>query len=252
MKKLVAMLLTILMIISIVSITAYAAIPEQSFQCTVVEADLSGENYQIYFMGCRGHYENGVVTLYITNTSNKDIDFQVAIGYSNSDKEHPTTVESGYVTLKPGITGKFVLENLAKTPEKSNDELGYIPNSQLSENSVVRVQARGIKAGDTFIVCGFNRYYNLRDTNYAALEVGSVTAVPTSYLYINDAKLVIKKEVKEKESNEYTLMQPPTEVVNALITFTVSSAIVCVGGLIIYTVVFIIKRRQNDDRTWKV
>ena len=242
MKKIVA----VLMILFIVSVTAYAAVPSQSYLCTVNEVDLSGDSYQLYFMGCRGHYENGAITLYITNTSKQKIDFQVIIGYSGS-KEVPTTAESGYVTLEPGVTGKFILENLFNIYEKANTDLGYVPDSHLSENSVVRVQAKGIKAGDTFIVCGFHSYYAARDTNYSGVEAGSVMSVPTSYIYINDAKRVIKKEVEEKEVTEYTLTQPATETVNGLITFTVSSAIVCVGGLAIYLTVFIKKRRENDD-----
>ncbi len=242
MKKIIA----ILMIIFTLSVTAYAAVPEESYKCTVNKADLSGENYQIYFTGCMGHYENDAITIYVTNTSKREIEFQVTIGYSGSN-ETPTTVESGYVKLPVGVTGKFVLENLMNTPEKANNDLGYVPNSHLSEKSVVRVQARGMEEGDTFIVCGFRHYGVVRDTTFSNLEAGSVIPVATSYVYINEAKLVIKEEVEEKEVTKYTLYQPPIEVVNGFITLTVSSAIICIGGLIIYTVVFIKKRREHND-----
>ncbi len=242
MKKLFA----IFLIFTILSVTVTAVVPGQSFLCTVNEADLSGKNYQIYFSNCRGHYENDAVTIYVTNTTDREIDFQVTIGFSGS-KENPTTVESGYVTLQPYVTGKFVLDNLFNVPERANDELGYIPNSHLSADSVVRVQARGIEPGDTFLVCGFSRYGYARDTGFSSLEPNAIKTVPTTYGYINDAKLVIKKEVEEKEVTEITLEQPDTETVNKFITFTVASAIVCAGGLIIYTVTFIIKRRQKND-----
>lgn len=242
MKKLFA----IFLMLAILSVTVTAIVPGQSFLCTVYETDSSGENYQIYFSNCRGHYENDAVTIYVTNTTDREIDFQVTIGFSGS-KENPTSVESGYVTLKPYVTGKFVLENLFNVPEKANNDLGYIPNSHLSANSVVRVQARGIKEGDTFLVCGFSRFWGAWDTNFSGLEPNAIITVPTTYGYINDAKLVVKKEVKEKAVTEITLEQPDTETVNKFITFTVASAIVCAGGLIIYTVTFIIKRRQKND-----
>jgi hypothetical protein len=242
MKKIIA----ILMIIFILSVTAFAAVPDESYKCTVKKSDLSGENYQIYFMGCVGHYANDAITIYVTNTSNREIEFQVIIGYSGSS-ERPTTAESGYVKIPTGVTGMFVLENLMNIPEKANNELGYVPNSHLSERSVVRIQARGVKEGDTFIVCGFRNSGVMRDTNFSELEAGSVTPVTTSYVYINEAKRVIKAKEEETEVVKYTLYQPPTEVVNGFITFTVASAILCVGGLIIYTVVFIIKRREHND-----
>ena len=242
MKKIIA----VLMILFIISVTAFAAVPEESYKCTVNKADLAGENYQLYFTGCVGHYSNDAVTIYITNTSKREIEFQVTIGYSGNS-ENPTSVESGYVKLPVGVTGEFFLENLRNTPERANNDLGYVPNSHLSERSVVRIQARGIKEGDTFVVCGFRYQGSVRDTNFSELEAGSIIPVVTSYADINDAKRVIKKEVEEKETTEFTLFQPPTEAVNGLITFTVSSLIVCVGGLIIYTVVFVMKRRNNDD-----
>ena len=37
------------------------------------KADLAGENYQLYFTGCVGHYSNDAVTIYITNTSKREI-----------------------------------------------------------------------------------------------------------------------------------------------------------------------------------
>lgn len=246
MKKFIAI---ILIIIAFSSISVSAAVPEQSFLCTVCEGDISGSNYQIYFMSCNGHYdyEKDEVTIYITNTSKNAIDFQVTVGYSGSE-QNPTTVELGYVKLEPYVTGKFVLKNLYDFPEKSDVDRG-ITDSHLGANSVVRVQARNIKVGDTFIVCGMNRYGSMRDSNYTNMEPNSVISRPTVYEYINSARLVIKKEVEEEEKEEtgYTLEQPPTEVVNKFITITVASAIICVGGLIIYTFVFIVKRRENDD-----
>jgi len=245
MKKIFA----ILMIFICLSVTASAVIASDSYFVTVDEADLSGSNYQIYFQRCLGHYdyEKDAATIYVTNTSDEKIDFQVTIGFSGSS-EHPTSVESGYVTLEPHVTGKFVLEDLYELPEKANNDLGYVPNSHLGEGSVVRVQARKIKAGDTFIVCGFNAFGAMRDSNYSNIEANAVMLKPTIYEYINEARLVIKKPVEEeKEVTEYTLTQPATDDVNNFITFTVVSFIVCIGGLIIYTVVFVIKRREKND-----
>ena len=75
--------------------------------------------------------------------------------------------------------------------------------------------------------------------------------VPTDYTYINDAKRVIKKETEEKNAadkfNGYTLTQPDSESVEGFLRFVVTSAIVCVGGIVIYTFSFIIRRRKKDD-----
>ena len=246
MKKFIAILT--LLILGVIPLTVSAGVSEHSYLCTVKEEDLSGESYQLYFSGCTGHYDNDndAVTVYITNTSEKAISFQLCIGYSGS-KERPTTVESGYVKLEPGQTGMFFLENLRNTPEKANDELGYIPGSQLGRNSVVRVMAKGISEGDTFIVCGISSYHSIRDTGFSDVEPDTIRQVATNFGYIEDAKRVIKKEVEEKEPTEFTLPQPPTELVNKFITFTVASAIVCAGGIIIYTVVCVIKRREKND-----
>lgn len=245
MKKLVSLFLIIFILFS--TFVVYGAVSEESYLCTVFESDISDTNYQIYFMGCRGHYQDNAVTLYITNTSKEAINFQVIVGYSGS-KENPTSVESGYVKLEPGVTGKFVVDNLSSFPEKANTDLGYVPNSQLGYNSVVRVQASNINVGDTFLVCGIDRYKSARDTSYKEIEAAAIISKPTNYAYINDAKLVIKKEVEQgKEIKEYTLEQPDSETVDKFLIFVVSSAIVCVGGIIIYTFAFITKRRENDD-----
>ncbi len=248
MKKVITIFLIVFMMCSMISVQA--AVPEESYQCTVFESDLSGTNYQIFLSGCWGHFYDDSVTVYLTNTSKKAISFQVSVGYSGSE-ERPTSVDSGYVELEPGVTGKFVLANLSSFPEKANNDLGYVPNSKLSRSSVVRIQARNISAGDTFNISGIPVFAYARDTSFKELEPNSLMNAFTDYNAINEAKLVIKKETEEDDSSElkYTLVQPDVETVNKFIIFVVSSAIVCAGGIIIYTYTFITKRRKNDDRT---
>ncbi len=244
MRKVITTLLIVFIMCS--TLTVQAVVPEESYQCTVFESDISGTNYQLYLMGCWGHFNDDSVTVYLTNTSKKAIEFQVCVGYSGSE-EHPTSVESGFVELEPGVTGKFVLENLSNYPEKANTDLGYVPNSRLGRGSVVRIQARNIQVGDTFLICGIPTYGRARDTSFKEIEPNAIMASRTNYGYINDARLVIKKEVEEKEVVEYTLVQPDSETVDNFLIFVVASAIICVGGIIIYVYTFITKRRENDD-----
>ncbi len=246
MKKFFILFLIFTMLI--IGISANA-VSEISYKCTLLEGDISGENYQIYFSNCKGHYANDEVTVYVTNTSKSKALFQVTVGFQGGKVQ--TTAESGYVELDTGVTGKFVLTDISQYPEKANTDLEYVPGSALGESSVVRVQVKGLKAGDTFIVSGIERFAQARDTSFQAIEANAIMNVLTDYTYINDARLVIKKETEEKdedrEPTEYTLTQPDSETVDKFLTFVVTSAIVCVGGIILYTVSFITKRREKDD-----
>ncbi len=245
MKKLLTFLLVFIMLISVHTL----AIGEYSYLCKVTEKDMSGTNFSIYFMNCRGHFSNDTVTLYITNTSNDTITVQASVGYGGGKVQ--TSIESGFVELEPEQTGRFVLENLSKYPEKANDDLGYVPGSHLSENSVVLLKLQNVKAGDTFVVTGIDGFKGLRNTTFSDFnDASAVQRFPFVAKYVNESKLVIKdKEVEpdEKKSYEYTLEQPDNESVTSFITFVAVSAVVCLGGIVIYTISFIRKRSEKDD-----
>ncbi len=246
MKKIFALFLIFAMLTVGISVNA---VSETSYRCTLLAGDISGENYQIYFSNCRGHYSNDTVTVYITNTSKREALFQVTVGFQGGEVQ--TTAESGYVKLDKGVTGKFVLTDISQYPEKANTTLGYVPGSALSESSVVRVQVKGLKAGDTFLVSGIDGFSRARDTSFQEIEANAIMSIPTDYAYINDARLVIKKETEKKEDtgdfNGYTLTQPDSEAVDGFLKFVVISAVICVGGIIVYTFIFITKRREKND-----
>ena len=245
MKKIIAFVFIIMLVLSSVSVSALGT---ESLKCTVFKEDLSGDSYQLYFSNCRGHYSSGAVTVYVTNTSKHSAKFQVTVGWQGSKVQ--TMVESGYVELKPGVTGRFVLENLSEYPEKANDDLGYVPNSKLGENSVVRVMARGLEENDTFVVTGIDSYSMVRDSGFSDITPNAVMKQPLVPQYVSESKLVIKDEEKEDKGDGseylYTMVQPDTESVNKFIIATVASAVLCLGGIAIYTVSFIIRRNKND------
>ena len=107
MKKLLVICLIVAVLLSVNTF----AIGKASLKCTIYEEDLSGTNYRLYLGKCTGHYSNDTVTIYITNTSDEAMKFQVMIGYSGASV--PTTVESGYVEIPSGDTGRFVLTELS-------------------------------------------------------------------------------------------------------------------------------------------
>ncbi len=244
MKKL---LVSILIISLLLSVNTFA-VTQSSYKCTIYKNDMSGENFKIYLMRCEGHYSNDTVTVYITNTSKKTMKFQVMVGYGGANVQ--TTVESGYVEIPPEVTGRFELTELSKYPEKTNDDLGYRPGSKLNGNSVVQISVQGCEAGSTFVITGIARFQNSRNSNYVNFKnadaIQPYVFVPA---YVTQSKLVIKKEVEEKDqvSYEYTLQQPDNDTIKTFFDITIASGATCLVAIGIYTVCHFIKRRKNND-----
>ncbi len=242
MKKLLICFLVFTILISVNTF----ALGEASYKFTMFKEDLSGTNYRVYLTKCQGHYSNGTVNLYITNTSKSSMKFQVTIGYSGASVQ--TSVESGYVEIPPKVTGRFELTDLDKYPEKTNDDLGYRPNSKLSGNSVVQIQVQSAFEGATFVVTGIDNFERSRNVNYSDFKnsdaIQRQAFVPA---YVTQSKLVIKEEIDpDKESYEYTLQQPDSQTVQVAVKVIIASAIVCAGAITIYTVCHIKRRKKHD------
>ena len=215
--------------------------------CTVKEADLSEDTIEFFFSDCQGHFSNDKVTVYITNTSKDAANFQVSVGWNGDAVQ--TSMDSGFVTLEPGITGKFLLENISQFPEKANDDLGYVPGSKLSGSSIIRIKVTGLSPDDTFVITGIESYRKVMGSGLAAIKSSTIVKQFLIPQYISDAKLVIKDEevVKEVETKEYTMIQPDTRSVVGFIILTVSSAILCIGGITIFTYSYITRRGKEND-----
>ena len=252
MKKL-CVLLTVLFVL--LYVPKISALGSGAYSCTVMEEDMSDTSYQIYLSGCSGHYDaaGDSITLYITNTSAEAKNFQVTIGYSGDQVQ--TTAESGYVVLQPQATGKFLLQNISQYPERANDELGYVPNSHLSGNSVVRVQISQVQEGDSFVISGLDGYASARDSNFGEVSAQALRPCAFDTEAILNAKLVNKDEESEESSPEefgITAEQPSIQIIDTFVILIVSSAILCAGGLVIYLFTYISKRRQQNDGEGKI
>lgn len=244
MKKIIVYFLIISLLLSVNTF----AIGKASFKCTIYKSDMSGDYFRIYFIRCKGHYSNDTVNIYVTNTSEDVMKFQVTVGYGGANVQ--TSIESGYVEIPPEVTGRFELTELSRYPEKANTDLGYVQGSKLNANSVIQIQVQGCKEGATFVVSGIDSYDSIRNTKHTDFKnadaVQQQTFVPS---YITNSRLVIKEEKKyeEEKSYEYTLEQPDNDTVKTFFDITVVSGAVCLGAIGIYTVCHFIKRRKNND-----
>lgn len=252
MKKLCVLLAVLSVLLSAPRIFALGT---GAYSCTVLAEDMSETSYQLYLSGCSGHYDaaQDSVTLYITNTGSEERSFQLTIGYSGDKVQ--TTVESGFVVLQPQATGKFQLKELSQYPEKANDELGYVPNSHLGGNSVVRIQMSKAQEGDSFMITGIDGYSTARDSGFS--ELSSRALVPCAFDAdaVLNARLVIKDEGSGEIAQEefgISARQPSLKTVDTFVIFVVCSAIVCAGGLGIYLFTYISKRRKRNDREGKI
>ncbi len=241
MKKLLVICLIFALLLSVNTF----AIGRASLKCTVYEEDLSDSNYRLYLSRCSGHYLNDTVTVYITNTSDEKMKFQVMIGYSGESVQ--TTVESGYVEIPPGVTGRFVLNELSKYYEKTNDSLGYNPNRKLGANSVVQIMVQNAFVGATFVVSGIDSYQTVRNVHYTGTNANAVIYDKFIPSYVTQSKLVIKKaEAEEGQSYEYTLSQPDNKSVKYFMIASVASASLGAVAIVVYTICHIKRRNSND------
>ncbi len=243
MRKIISVFIAFIIMILPIGVFASA---EKTYSFTVGKEDLSGNNFQIFLINCSGHYsaENDSVSLYVTNTSSAKATFQLHVGYSGS-ADKPTSIDGAPREIAPGKSVEFIVTGLKKALEKANDELGYVPGKTLSANSVVRISAVGLGEGDTFEVTGIsigaarNTYYketnNYKETTYNK-------AITSSAEIVDQSSVTPTPEVFG-----YTMTQPSMEFVNGFITFIGVSAVLCIGGIAIYTVSAIIKRRKSND-----
>ena len=242
MKKL---LVVILIFALLLSVNAFA-LGKASLKCTVYPDDLSGTNFRLYFIKCTGHYSRDTVTVYITNTSDKPMKFQVMVGYAGATVQ--TTVESGYVEIPKGVTGRFELNELSKYHEKTNDELTYDPNVKLSANSVVQIMVQDAYEGATFVVTGIDSFQSVRNTNFALASSNVVVTEKFVPAYVTQSRLVIKRDepVNEGEAHEYTLSQPDNQSIRYFVKITAGSLSLGMVATVIYALCHK-KRRNNND-----
>ncbi len=247
MKKTLCAILCLFMLICSVSVSAAGT---GALLCTLHKEDMSGNAYMLFLMGCTGHYnaENDTVTLYITNMSAKDAEFQVHVGYSGDAGKKVTSIASGFVKLGAGVTAKFELSGLYDVPEKANDELGYVPDSHLSGKSVLRIQTQGLEDGDSFKISGIDSYSGARNTYYKEFATSSIIQTNSDLSELAEAKkVIIDEQAEDDKPFGWTLKQPSDEFIDGFTVFIAVSAILCAGGVVIYSVSIILKRRHQHD-----
>lgn len=222
-----------------------AAIAPAAYSVTVTNEDSSGNAYILYIVNPSGHYDSqtDTATVYITNTSSHDIGFEMSVGWAGSTVK--TDITTGNVKVSGGVTARFSVSGLKDIPEKANDDLGYVPDSHLSEGSVVRIRLTGFQAGDTFTVSGIN-IGSTRNTSFK--ETNAAESVVFDAKSIENAKNVIADEEEEPKTTEefgIVLTQPSNETVTKFITIVAVSAGLFVGGAAIYICSMIIRRRKD-------
>ncbi len=242
MKKLLVVFLIFALLLSVNTF----ALGQAALKCTVFSEDLSETNYRLYLGKCTGHYLRDTVTVYITNTSDEPMKFQVMVGFSGASVQ--TTVESGYVEIPKGVTGRFELKELSKYPEKTNDELTYNPNSKLGANSVVQIMVQNAYEGATFVISGIDSFQTVRNTNYSTPNPNAVIYTTFVPAYVTQSRLVIKKDepVEEGKEYEYTLSQPDNQSVKYFVIAIGASLSLGVLATVVYALCHI-KRRNNND-----
>lgn len=246
MKKLLCAFTAIMLLV--IGELSVNALSPSAYKFILREEDMSGDNYELFLLQCNGHYskENDSVTVYITNLSDREGKFEVLVGYSGSTVQ--TDVSVGTVGIKHGVTAMFVIENISSIPEKANDDLGYVPNSSLSGNSVVRIRVSGLTKGDSFIVSGLTAS-SMRSTSFTPLSEGGYTVTSYSSELIGNAKRVIPDENDtDSDDTSYTttLEQPTQKEVMLFITLVGVAVALFIGGIIIYICSAVLKRRREN------
>lgn len=241
MKKVLLCLIVLTVLLLSFPVSAHS---ENAYLITMREEDMKGSKYQLFMMNCSGHYDADTdsAALYIGNLSNKKADFEICIGWEGNNPI--TFVRSGAVTLEPGQMGKFVLTGLYAVPEKANDELGYVPGSHLSGNSVIRICVSNAEEGMSFLLAGLNAYGYFRNTYFVEPKTGFIR--PAGLQNVDGARLVIADEDTAKANEKITLGIPETGKVQMFLNFTVLSAVLCAGGLILFTVRYFVKEKKHD------
>ena len=170
--------------------------------------------------------------------------FQVMVGFSGATVQ--TTVESGYVELDKGVTGKFVLTDLSKYHEKTNDELTYNPNSTLSANSVVQIMVQEAFVGATFVITGIDSYSSIRNIDYTDAHPNAVVYGDYVADYVEQSKLVIKQDEPEEvgEKYEYTLSQPDNQSIKIFVNIVATSFLLGMVAMVIY----LLKSKKTEER----
>lgn len=243
MKKFLAAAIAVITVMCCV-INAAAIVPA-AYSVTVTNEDSSGNAYILYIVNPSGHYDSqtDTATVYITNTSGHDIGFEMSVGWAGSTVK--TDITTGKVKVSDGVTARFSVSGLKGIPEKANDDLGYVPDSHLSEGSVVRISLTGFQAGDTFTVSGIN-IGSTRNTSFK--ETNAAESVVFDAKSIENAKNVIADEEEEPKPTEefgIVLTQPSNETVTKFIIIVAASAGLFVGGAAIYICSMIIRRRKD-------
>jgi len=248
MKRIIVALTVIALAVSGFSVSAKTLENLQAVQITAQKADINGTNYNLFLSNNTGHYdsETDSVIVYIQNSSKKEMNFQVCVGWAKSTVD--TSVDSGFVTLKPGVIGKFVLPNISNYPEKANDAKGYVEGSHLSERSVVRIEVQNCSEKNTFIIFGIQSG-QIKNKSLAELASGTVKSIEMPSDAPDSAKLVIKdEEAEDEEEFGWKIEEHPTEEqLTKGIRIIVASAILCVGGLIAYTFAYIVKAYDSKN-----
>lgn len=243
MKKILAAAIAVITVICC-TINAAAIVPT-AYSVTVTNEDSSGNTYILYIINPSGHYDSqtDTATVYITNTSGHDIRFEMFVGWAGNTVK--TDIGTGSVKVSGGETARFSVSGLKDVREKANDDLGYVPDSHLSEGSVVRIRLSGVSEGDTFTVSGIN-IGSAKNTSFK--DMNAIQSVSFDAEKIENAKNVIADEEEEPKSTEefgIVLTQPSNETVTKFITIVAVSAGLFVGGAAIYICSMIIRRRKD-------
>lgn len=249
MKKLICAITAIMLLI--ISSLPVNALTAKTYLFVLKEEDMVGENYELFLLNCHGQYskESDSVTVYITNYSDREGKFEVLVGYSGSKVK--TDISVGSVGIKNGVTAKFVIENISSVPEKANDDLGYVPNSFLDGDSVIRIKVSGLTKGDSFTVSGMS-VGRMMSTSFKPLSEGGHYESVFNEEDINEAKSVIPDDgentVESEKTDKYTntLEQPTQKEVTFFITLVAIAVAMFAGGAIIYICALILKRRRED------
>jgi len=128
----------------------------------------------LYMMNVVGHYDavTDTATLYVMNTSDKTLTFQLCIGYAwgGSGKEITSAVGEK-VKIDSGKAAKLTAENVSQYYKKTGSGT-YDETQRLNGSSVVRLNVWGATAEDTFIMAGVSAIGTVKG-NGASVDMGS-------------------------------------------------------------------------------
>jgi len=233
---------------------ATAAVASKAWSYTMEADDFrsDGISSEFYLHGCTGHYnaEEDKAVIYIKNTSADEQRIDVAIGWEcPADNAVITMVHTGYMQLAPDELVKFVLPELKKYKEKTNDDVGYAPDSVLSESSVVRIISQTLKEGDSFLLTGFTEIGSMNNQAFTD-KVGNLIAAdaPTELpqatkraeisAAVGNSGTGAASENRLYEDKELKINPKLAEILSVVAVF---SLICCAAGLLLQ------KRREIYD-----